>query len=539
MRRAIGILLLTGLLLVLVWPLPALAGSSRATGAAASQVALRADFNGDGAADLAIGAPGENNEAGVVHVLYGSPGGLTASGSQLWSQDSPGIAGVAEAGDLFGFALAAGDFNGDSRADLAIGTPGENNGVGVVHALYGSPTGLIATGSQLWSQDTPGITGIAETGDSFGEALTAGDFNGDSRADLAVGVPGENRLAGVAQVLYGSPTGLTAAGSQLWSQDSPGIAGLAEADDQFGSALTGGDFNGDGRADLAIGALGENNFAGVVHALYGTAASGLTASGSQLWSQDSPGIAGVAEPFDGFGSALAAGDFNGDGRADLAIGALGENNGAGVVHALYGTAASGLTASGSQLWSQDSPGIAGIAETGDSFGEALTAGDFNGDSRADLAIGAEGENNFAGVAHALYGTAASGLTATGSQLWSQDSPGIGGVAEAGDFFGSELAAGDFNASGQADLAIAAPGENNRAGVVQVLYGTAASGLTATGSQLWSQDSPGIAGVAEASDVFGEALVAGTLSIGGAGTTSPAVTAPAQRSRTAAGAGRKP
>ena len=129
MRRAIGILLLTGLLLVLVWPLPALAGSSRATGAAASQVALRADFNGDGAADLAIGAPGENNEAGVVHVLYGSPGGLTASGSQLWSQDSPGIAGVAEASDVFGEALVAGTLSigGAGTTSPAVTAPAQRS----------------------------------------------------------------------------------------------------------------------------------------------------------------------------------------------------------------------------------------------------------------------------------------------------------------------------------------------------------------------------------------------------------------------------
>jgi hypothetical protein len=106
-RRAIGILLLTGLLLVLMWPLPGLAGGLQSTGTAASEAALRADFNGDGAADLAIGARGENNFAGAVHVLYGSAGRLTAAGSQRWSQDSPGIADVAEDFDSFGESLAA------------------------------------------------------------------------------------------------------------------------------------------------------------------------------------------------------------------------------------------------------------------------------------------------------------------------------------------------------------------------------------------------------------------------------------------------
>ena len=505
-RRAIGILLLTGLLLVLMWPLPALAGGLQSTGTAASEAALRADFNGDGAADLAIGARGENNFAGAVHVLYGSAGRLTAAGSQRWSQDSPGITDVAEPDDQFGSALAAGDFNGDARADLAIAAPGENLLAGVVHVLYGSAGGLTAAGSQLWSQDSPGVADVAEPDDEFGDALTTGDFNGDARADLAIGVPGENDFAGVAQVLYGSAGRLTAAGSQRWSQDSPGIASVAEPNDQFGFSLAAGDFNGDARADLAIAAPGEDGLAGVVQVLYGSV-DGLAAAGDQLWSQDSPGVGDSAEA-DFFGEALTAGDFNDDSFVDLAVGVpfedLGAIHFAGVVHVLYGSAG-GLTAAGSQLWSQDSPGVADVAEPDDEFGDALTTGDFNGDGAADLAIGASGENNFAGVAQVLYGSAG-GLTAAGSQRWSQNSPGIADVAEGSDGFGRALAAGDFNGDARADLAIGVPGENNFAGAVHVLYGSAGR-LPAAGSQRWSQDSPGIADVAEDFDSFGESLAA--------------------------------
>ena len=145
---------------------------------------------------------------------------------------------------------------------------------------------------------------MAEDSDSFGDTLTAGDFGGDGPADLAIGAPGENGFAGVVHVVYGSAAGLVAAGSQLWSQDSPGIAGVAEAGDELGFGLTAGDFNGDGRADLAMGAPAESfggvQFAGVVHVLYGSA-GGLVAAGSQLWSQDSPGIADGAEDSDFFG----------------------------------------------------------------------------------------------------------------------------------------------------------------------------------------------------------------------------------------------
>jgi hypothetical protein len=102
----------------------------------------KADFNGDGYADLAISAVLEDIDAivdaGAVHVLYGSATGLTATGNQFWHQDSPGIAEGAEEGDRFGDALAAGDFNGDGFADLAIGVPQERIGAleaGVVHVL--------------------------------------------------------------------------------------------------------------------------------------------------------------------------------------------------------------------------------------------------------------------------------------------------------------------------------------------------------------------------------------------------------------------
>ena len=556
MRRVPNILFMTALLLA--WPLAAATGATQATRAAqGAGSGLRADFNGDGAADLAIGAPGEGlgpgqAGAGVVQVLYGSTGGLTAAGSQLWSQDSPGVGGGAEAGDGFGGALAAGDFNADGRADLAVGVPSENAtagmvyGTGVVHVLYGSASGLTAAGSQLWSQDSPGVAGVAEAGDGFGVALAAGDFNGDGRGDLAVGAWQENRGRGVVHVLAGSASGLTATGSQLWSQGSGGVGGVAEVGDGFGFALATGAINTGAHADLAIAAPGEDigrvMEAGAVNVLY-SSAGGLTAAGNQVWSQDSPGVAGIAETQDFLGSALAAGDFNGDGRAELAAGAPGETLAvvavaAGAVNVLYGSGG-GLTATGNQVWSQDSPGAANITQPRDLFGSALTAGDLNADGRAELAVGVPGEVldalpspiGEAGVVQVLLGSPA-GLTGTGSQLWSQDSPGIAEQAEDGDRLGSALAAGDFNGDGSADLAMGAPGENLNvgfgSGVVHVLPGSAA-GLAATGSQLWSQDSPGVAGAPEFLDFFGQTLAA-SLPSGAGGTTGNGVAADAEASR---------
>ncbi|MFH1086086.1 MAG: FG-GAP repeat protein, partial [Chloroflexota bacterium] len=313
---------------------------------------------------------GRMEDVGVVHVLYGASDGLGAERAQLWRQGEGGVAEVAEYWDRFGMALAAGDYNGDGYADLAIGAPHEGLGmlrnVGVVHVLYGSADGLRAAGSQLWQQGAGGLLGVGEDGDQFGAVLAAGDLNGDGRADLAIAIPNKTvdgaAKAGAVAVLYGSAGGLTAAGNQVWHQNSPGVADAPEANDSLGQALSIGDWNRDGRADLAIGVpnedLGAVRDAGVVHIVFGSPA-GLTSVGSQLWSQDSPGVEDAAEADERFGAALASGAVNGSTYPDLAIGVpdqtVGGLQAAGAVQMLFGSSA-GLTAAGSQFWHQDAIG---------------------------------------------------------------------------------------------------------------------------------------------------------------------------------------
>ncbi len=226
---------------------------------------LRADFNNDGFADLAVGVAGENlgaiGNGGAVNVLYGTASGLTGAGSQLFTQDT-GVPGAAELGDGFGDALAVGDFDGDGFADLAVGVSLEDVGAvvdaGAVNVLYGSAGGLTGAGSQLFTQDSPGVVSRTEPHDDFGDVLGAGDFDGDGFADLAVGVRredvGATAGAGAVNVLYGTAAGLTGAGGQFFTQDSPGVPGVVEPDDEFGVAVGAGDFDGDRFVDLAVGA---------------------------------------------------------------------------------------------------------------------------------------------------------------------------------------------------------------------------------------------------------------------------------------------
>jgi FG-GAP repeat len=394
------------------------------------------DFNGDGFADLAAGASGEDvgsvGDAGAVSVLYGSAGGLTTSGGRLFTQ----LGSAPEIQDWFGWALAAGDFNRDGFADLAVGAPYETVGsvfaAGAVSVLYGSSAGLTTSGGRLFTQ----LGGTAGGGGQLGWALVAADFNRDGFADLAAGAPGQSvsgvGAAGAVNVLPGSVGGLTTTGGRLLRQ----VGGTVESGDQFGAALAAGDFNRDGFADLAAGApsekVGSTVDAGAISVLAGSA-GGLTATGGRLFTQ----VGGTVERFDIFGFALSAGDFNHDGFADLAAAAPLEDVGtvadAGALSVLPGSA-TGLTTSGARLFTQ----VAGTVEAGDEFGEQLASGDFNHDGFADLAAAAPTEDvgavQKAGAVSVLPGSAG-GLTRTGGRLFTQNSSGVPGTAETFDQFG--------------------------------------------------------------------------------------------------------
>jgi hypothetical protein len=419
------------------------------------------DFDGDDYADLAIGVPNEDvgivTNAGAVQVLYGAGGGLTATGDQLWHQDSAGIEDGAEQNDWFGQTLATGDFDGDGYDDLAIGVPAEAVGsldsAGAVNVIYGSAGGLAAGGNQIWHQDSDGIQGTAEAGDQFGYSLAAADLDGDGYDDLAIGVVHEEigyvQRAGAVNVIYGAESGLTDEGDWWFHQDTSGIRDTSETDDVFGWALAAGDFDGDGYADLAIGAPGEDyvgkDNVGVVHLVFGSG-GGLDVTGDQFWHQDIDGTQNAAEDGDRFGQVLTVGDFDGDGHDDLAVGIPYEDNGtivdAGAVHAFYGTDG-GLTTVGNWWFHQATSGMRDFTEEDDCFGLTLAAGDLNGDGYVDLAIGVPYEDIVtiadAGAVNVVYGSS-DGLTTVWNQYWHQDVDGVINIAEARDRFGSALAA---------------------------------------------------------------------------------------------------
>jgi len=414
------------------------------------------DFDGDGHDDLAVGIPWEDLEgtttitnAGAVEVWYGGASGLDSGSAEFWHQDVGSIQSLAEQGDLFGYALAVGDFDADGYDDLAVGLPYETwnqSNCGIVQIIYGSSGGLTDAGNQLFRQGAGQITEPEESGDHFGKALAVGDFDGDGYDDLAIGAPDENfespsalTDAGLVHILYGSTNGLSTLGWQTSSLATP--AGY----DYFGQALTSGDFDGNGYADLAVGTPGRDLTGpvldgGLVAVIFSD--SGGFGADVELWQQANP------EHFDEFGSALSAGDYNGDWLDDLVIGVPEEDLGtvadAGVLEILYG-ATSGLVrrVGFNDLWHQDRSGMEDTAETGDGFGYALASGDFDGDGYADLVAGIPYEDvggaDGAGAAQVLYGSA-NGINASGNWFFHQGLAAIEGQAASGDHFGKALVA---------------------------------------------------------------------------------------------------
>jgi hypothetical protein len=347
-------------------------------------------------------------------------------------------------GDSFGSAVAsAGDTNGDGFSDLIVGanaaTPGQ------VAVFYGSPMGI---------STSPDFTLLGESAnEAFGAALAGiGDGNGDGFADVVIGVPNAGRglpgLSGAALVHLGASDGLSRVPSFT-------VRGSTFQDFLGNAVASAGDINGDGYADLAIGARGfsssGNSAAGQVRVFLG-------------------GAAGFADPphvvVNGdaallqLGSALTcAGDANGDGFSDLAIGVP------------YASPAGRSSAGQVIVYRGSRDGFAGSVPErldgpldGANFGTAIAGvGDVDGDGFAELAVGLPRTSHMGisdvGAVAVYYGTPTT-FTAR-SAAWLQGS----GQEE----FGTAIVGGDTDSDGWADVVVGA----NRGDFVRLRAGRAA------------------------------------------------------------------
>ncbi|MFG2606614.1 hypothetical protein ACGFT2_24120 [Streptomyces sp. NPDC048514] len=445
-------------------PLVLAVPTAHATAAAAPY-----DFNGDGRADLAIGAPDATvagqSKAGAVSVVYGGSGGLKTATRTLITQNTSGVPGTAEAGDAFGSAVASADLNRDGYADLLIGAPGEDvdgdTNDGTVAVVWGARSGLSGarTVANYWHEDV----------DRYGQAVTVGDVNADGDLDVAIGATGSVAVSFVDGPItrtgsfqggsgsgfpspysssYGAtsltagrvspswPTSLVVHGRQRTGAavthlvTDPTIGNFTDWWQELpaGPVSAIGDIDKDGYADIAVGNPAEaaadpaGAKGGKVTVVYGGPAGRDTSRAPLVLGQDTAGVPGAAEPGDAFGSSVSLGDVDGDGFKDLAIGAPGEDNGAGSVTLLRGSA-SGLTTKGAVSYTQNTAGVPGAAEQGDRFGARVLLADHSGDHRAELTVAGPGENAGDGAVWSLRG-AAGGATAAGSLSFGPSATGV-------------------------------------------------------------------------------------------------------------------
>jgi hypothetical protein len=377
-------------------------------------VASAGDVNGDGYADVIVGALGYYSFSGRIYVYHGSASGLNPT---------PVFTATGEAiNDQFGYAIGtAGDVNGDGYDDAIVGA--YEHSPWRAYVYLGSASGLNAASVVTLTGDVK-VFEIA--------AGTAGDVNGDGYDDVIVGVPDSGR----AYVYMGAASGLNT---------TPALT-LTGAASVFGKSAGGaGDINGDGYAEVIIG---EPGYIGQAHVYMGTT-NGLSTTPAVTLTGETIG--------DAFGSeAETAGDINSDGYSDIIVGAATytSTTAIGRVYAYLGSVG-GLTAT---------PAFTATGEAAfNNFGySAGTAGDVNGDGYDDVVVGAPGYQNSTGRAY-LYLGSANGLSAT---------PAFTATGEtAGNAFGvSAGMAGDVNGDGVGDFIVGANHYDNARGRVYLYFG---------------------------------------------------------------------
>lgn len=300
---------------VVVTPAPAHAATCSGT--------VPSDINGDGQGDLAIGETGNHSRTGAVHVLYGTPTGLvtdrsgTALNDQYFTQDTPGVPGTGKRFEWFGDTVLLADVNGDHCADLIAWAMDQTNArdgsqpslASTTTVLYGSPTGITTAGAQIIS------SGTFSSPMHWVEPATVADVNQDGIGDLVTTASSTTNGGPRVGVVYGSRAGLNRGAQKAEVLNNAALGLSADLESKTGDIVA-GDFDGDGKTELAVGQTSQyqEGYAAIVR----RTPTGWV-RGAQL-KITSPGVPKAPEEYSDFGSTLAVGDFDADGYDDLAAG---------------------------------------------------------------------------------------------------------------------------------------------------------------------------------------------------------------------------
>lgn len=432
------------------------------------------DVDGDGYADVAVGSPGNGGKVPVlskVHVFHSSGAAGIAATSTAGADTV--LTGEAS-GDAFGYALAYGDMNGDGYGDLIVGAPDPTTNIGKAYVFQSSGSAGIASVGAASANAI--ITG--EAIGLLGNSVAAGDANGDGYDDVAVGSPILTLNQGVAMVFHskgsaGITSGLAGTADTLLTGESSA--------DWLGYSMDFGDANGDGFADLAVGAPGFNTSTGKAYIFHSGGTGGIASVG--VASADTAILGANLSDF--LTSSILLHDFNRDGFADLAMGADEASTREGQVYVFYSPGATGIIETTVKNTSNLFSGVVG--RTG-LFGYSISAGDLNGDNFPDLVVGAPNYTPAGAVSAGRVYAILNGATGLFTSINASTANTIITGAPAGTtFWGISVSASDINGDGIADLISGdGDGQGTAIGEAYVFHGgltgiaaTAPTGATST------------------------------------------------------------
>jgi hypothetical protein len=380
-----------------------------------SAVANIGDLEGDGVIDLAVGAPGDDDNGdnrGALWILFMNSDGRVDIWTKI-SDTSGGFTGDLDDNDAFGSAAAGiGDLNGDGFLDIAVGAPFDDDGGddrGAIWILFMKADGTVAETRKI-SDQQGGFTGDLSNGDLFGSAVTRlGDLDGDGVDELAVGAEQANvdgQRKGLVWVLFMNTDG-TVREQRKISDGEGGFEDDLNVNDRFGSALAGlGDLDNDGIPDLAVGANGSDRGGsdqGAIWILFMNSNGGIR--DERRINAGAGDFQGNIGDGDAFGSAIAdIGDLDGDGIDDLAVGApLADDGGTdrGAIWILLmernGRVDNQIPVSSTRGKFKEN------LDNGDNFGSALAGlGNLNNNRGVDVAVGPPLDDDDKSDAGAIY-----------------------------------------------------------------------------------------------------------------------------------------
>lgn len=359
------------------------------------------DINADGIKDLFTGAIqwsptyGSFEGQGEFYVLFGTRDGFPAKFNAV---NLNGVNGIRiRGGDLHGnvgSSLASGDFNGDGKPDVLFGAPGDyQSRIGKSYCFFGANT-TFPTDINLgnFNANLGVFFNGVNAADNAGASVAVGDINGDGHPDAIIGAPATTVSTGSAvYVAFGSNSTLPfQTDLATLNGDTGFVAHGVSTFDKAGAAVVSCDFNGDGIADVGVGAPEGGQNAGAVHLIFGSD-QGFPSSLnlSQLNGKNGVTFIGV-NAGDLTGSSLVCADFDGDGFADLAIAAPAKpysSDNPGRVYVYRGRSTVPATVNLADMTSTDGIVLTG-STPGDQVGTSLSVGDINGDGKPDLVIGA-------------------------------------------------------------------------------------------------------------------------------------------------------